>query len=256
MDKVAESDKKMSEGAVTLLDILGWKGIWQRKEDSIATLLGLIKFAREGTEWLYNNPMKIKEVADFSNLTIDIKSISDTIAIVTYGEANLSLEFHAILAQTLITHSILKGIPVRGATSYGHFSIKDNIMVGPAVDEVAAWYEEANWIGVILTPSAYFKVNIHEFQVKSFEPLVSYDVPMKKYGKINALCVNWPHFWSRATVKEGQHLQRKDLTETFVKSAPILPDVYLKFTNTLNFYDHYLIKNKVTLDQVAASKEE
>lgn len=59
----------------------------------------------------------------------------------------------------IIRESLLQGIPVRGATCYGPLSTNGNIMVGPAIDEVASWYESADWIGVFQTPSAFLRGN-------------------------------------------------------------------------------------------------
>ena len=36
------------------------------------------------------------------------------------------------------------------------FAILGNIFVGKAVDEAASWHEQADWIGVHLTPSAEY----------------------------------------------------------------------------------------------------
>ena len=37
----------MEKGAITLLDVLGWKGIWQRKSDSVGALTKLIDNAEK-----------------------------------------------------------------------------------------------------------------------------------------------------------------------------------------------------------------
>ncbi|WP_366289917.1 hypothetical protein [Paenibacillus sp. AN1007] len=37
----------MAEGAVTFFDVLGWKGIWQRKENAMKQLLKIIDDAQK-----------------------------------------------------------------------------------------------------------------------------------------------------------------------------------------------------------------
>lgn len=41
---------KLSNGAVTFLDILGWKGIWQKRADSIDVLWNIIDLAKNHIE--------------------------------------------------------------------------------------------------------------------------------------------------------------------------------------------------------------
>lgn len=61
--------------------------------------------------------------------------------------------------------------------TYGLFNSSGNILLGPAVDEVASWHEAANWIGVLHTPTAYLSTkDVRE----SKGILVDYTVPLKK----------------------------------------------------------------------------
>jgi len=245
MDKseTKKDTQEMRFGAVTLLDILGWKGIWQRKEDAIDSLLKLIRLS-------YNKRDLLIGDKQFRDLEVEIKSISDTIALVTYGDVNISLEFHSRITSILVSQSILEGIPLRGATSYGKLSTRDSIMVGPAIDEVAAWYEKSNWIGVILTPSALFQIDTSKFRF--INRLVEYPVQIKNFNKMKLLCVDWTNVWTH------NKYDRAKLLELFLDNAPVLPDVYEKFINTLDFYD-FCLKNANVNDlsnvEVAATKE-
>lgn len=225
-----EETQGMKEGVVTLLDILGWKGIWQRKADAIEALVRLITLSNDKASLFSDEKKHTKKAKAFRDLKVEIKSISDTIALITYGESNLCLEFHSILTSLIIAKSIIEGIPVRGATSYGLLSTKDNIMVGPAIDEVATWYEAANWIGVILTPSALFKLKIADFIINQ-ESLLKYEVPIKNYGKYKTFCTNWIGIWNHN--KRG----KDELLEKFLEFMPISPDVYTKLSNTIDFYE-------------------
>ncbi len=74
----------MREGAVTLLDVLGWKGIWQRRSDAVSTLKELIDTSRIIKEILVDEGGEIESA--FTGLEAAVTGISDTIALRTYGE--------------------------------------------------------------------------------------------------------------------------------------------------------------------------
>lgn len=245
MDVLEGNIKNMNLGAITLLDILGWKGIWQRKSDAVEELLGMLNGIDKKIESLLKQDTIKKQKNIFKNLKIEVKSISDTIALVTYGDCNPCLEFHAIMSNLIITTSIRKGIPVRGATCYGYFTTQNNIMVGPAVDEVASWYEQADWIGVILTPSAMFKIDIEKFIHK--KRLWLYDAPIKQYGKLETYCCNWPYVWS------FNKYDRSELLQQFLEMGPITPNIYQKFANSIKFFDKSMEREKEIDEQLIAA---
>lgn len=215
----------MKKGVITLVDILGWKGIWQREEDPVKKLKDFIGGLNNAI-----NTVK-KESNMLSELKISIHSISDTIAIITYCDnASVALKFHALVNCAVVAESIKRNIPMRGATSYGDLSIEGNIMVGPAVDEVAEWYEAANWIGIIQAPSALFLTNSEDFgEYKNF--LKKYPVPVKGIGTMETYCVNWPKAWQRNDCKEG-------LIKKFSEMGTLSPLVAKKYENTLKFYEY------------------
>ncbi|MDP1624490.1 MAG: hypothetical protein Q8L64_01850 [bacterium] len=219
---------KMEEGAITLLDILGWKGIWQREENPLEKLTRIINVSQHSLN-IFKEKDEIgifqKEKNIFKNLKTEILSISDTIALITYGDCNLSLEFHSGLSIQIIVQSLHENLGIRGATCYGKISKKNNIIVGPAVDEVASWYESANWIGVFHTPSALyrFKPELMKYKLN----LKKYSVSTKNIGKFSTNCVNWVHAFRN----------RNSIQESFLKMGPITPEIEPKLSNTLDFFD-------------------
>ena len=141
-------------GAVTFLDVLGWKGIWGREADAIGSLQSLIvgieKNAREIGRGRGNNVLSTRTI-----------SISDTIVLVmpaTRDDATAALVLHGELCATALPDSIMKGIPIRGASSFGQYEMSGNgsIFLGAAIDEAASWHEHSDWIGVHMAPSARF----------------------------------------------------------------------------------------------------
>src|ERR1039457_5425043 len=118
-------------GAITLLDVRGWKDIYNRHADPIKDLKELIDLV-EG---------EIHKTTKWAKRT-KVKSISDTIVILCESgpqEASDAIEHHGLLCAKLIPASVERKIPVRGATAFGQFQNKANIFVGKAVDEAAAW---------------------------------------------------------------------------------------------------------------------
>lgn len=207
-------------GIVTFLDVLGWKGVYDRQADAIDSLKRLVDGVKKDAA------RKRGRI----NGDVNVQSISDTIAIFTAcseKEISQAIEIHGELCQRLIPASIRAGLPMRGATSYGNFEISDNIFVGKAVDEAASWHEQGNWIGVNLTPSAEFVFSKSETR----SAWVSYLAPIKTPMKWDPHCVNWLKDWTDFVS------EKKLVQERFLSMGPIVPEVAPKFINTLAFID-------------------
>lgn len=208
-------------GVVTFLDVLGWKGVYDRKRDAIASLTRLVEGLR--TRAAERSRGRIIE-------KVEIKSISDTIAVFTFcseSETSAAIEVHGELCQWLIPESINSEIPVRGATAFGEFEIGESIFVGKAIDEAASWHEQCDWIGVHLTPSAEYV-----FQPKSNLSAWSKFTPPNK-ARLNwkPHCVNWTKGWTDRPKKV------EEIRAKFRRLGPIVPEIAGKFINTLNFVD-------------------
>lgn len=207
-----------SGGVVTFLDVLGWRGIYQRKEDPLGDLSTLV---RELEEMAEDEPAPGCET--------QIRSISDTIAVFSSAEEaawDQGLELHGQLAAWAIARGMIYQMPVRGATSVGQFQLSANIFVGPAIDEAAGWYEKADWIGVHLTPSAAFA-----FEPKDSSMWVPYAPPVAGAIGWTCPCVLWPDAWLFSDEN------RQSLLRIFRQMGPITPDISSKYTNALRFFD-------------------
>lgn len=212
------SDKSISGGVVTFLDVLGWKGVYDRNPNAIASLTQLVEGVR----------LEAKKQRGRVNSDVSVKSISDTIAIFTKcteDEITTAIEIHGKLCQWIIPRSIDFEIPVRGAIAYGEFEMKENIFIGKAVDEAASWHEHADWIGVHLTPSAEF----------AFTPQMNaslwkkYKTPNKSRLDWETHCVDWTIGW------KDRELELKRMKDKFRRLGPIVPEIAGKFTNTLKY---------------------
>ena len=222
-----EKTQALTGGVVTFLDVLGWKGVYDRQKDALQRLTDLI-------EGLEDRAKPYRGAEDIDKTSI--KSISDTIAIFTLCEeieATSAIEIHGELCRWVIPQSIEFEIPVRGATSYGTFQVRESIFIGKAVDEAAAWHEQSDWIGVHLTPSAEYI-----FRRKATgSSWIEYRVPNKKPLAGKAHCVNWLSDW-KDKEKGKENIKRK-----FRRLGPIVPEIAAKFSNTLEFIEFVWPKN-------------
>ena len=213
---------KFNKGIVTFLDVLGWKGLWQSNKEAVTQLRDIVSFTRKRAKEIvrtYNEKERAKDVR-YKDISIKVLSISDTIVFLKDTEDRMALAFHAQLCSWLLKYAISKRIPLRGAISYGEFTESENIMLGPAIDEAAAWHESTDWIGVILTPSARMYVRNEKI------PYIidNYDnIPFKKANKTLKHCVDWS-----IRIEDG-------LYDIFLEKGPHMPEVAPKYLNTLEF---------------------
>lgn len=211
---------QMKNGAVTLLDVLGWKGIWQRKPDAIDVLKSMRDLMKD------LQGLIVAESQEWAGLETEILSFSDTIVIATYGEPEMVLPLHIRLTDHFLDFCFVSDLPLRGAIGYGLFSLMENMLIGPAVDEVASWYEAVDWIGAILTPSASF---YYQEKGCNDECVLEYEVHLKKGGRYAMMCLDW-----FAPFKD-----EKDLLEHFLKTTSVItPAIAPKYLNTVEFFRH------------------
>ena len=215
------SEKATNElGAVTFLDVLGWKGIWQQDITAIDTLHGLIRETIEYAALISGEYSKANEFRGKKEIT-KVISISDTIAMFTTGSVKNTIEIHARVCSWLLGYALKQRIPLRGAISYGEYMTIDNIMLGYAVDEAASWYESTDWIGVILSPSAAMRVKNEDLRsIREYE-----QIPFKNNIEYMSKCVDW-YFGDI-----------EELYEIVYIKGPQTPEVAPKYLNTLHFLE-------------------
>lgn len=223
----------IEEGAVTFIDVLGWKGKWKEGYESINLLSGLIENAREYTYTCHENILSRYSKNDsikkqLRGVETNILSISDTIAIFTKGPAAPTIALHGMICEFLLPESIKLNIPLRGSTSYGKYSISGNIMIGPAIDEAASWHELTNWIGVTLTPSAKYSLNGNYPEEWTKYP----KIPYKKRVDTLDYCVDWD-------------FEISELVTLFQQMGPHVPEIAEKYLNTLEFLNTKSRKRKI-----------
>jgi hypothetical protein len=163
--------------------------------------------------------------ADLNNLMnqneviLEIDLISDTfIVCITSQYKMTALSMTALINRKLIESCLMKGLLIRGATSYGEYLKKESVFIGPAIDDAASWHEMGQEVIIFLAPSAFLNF---EKEICESGEFVKRTVKLK--GKtINSYCINW-----------------EDPSDLFQKIAmhesPMHPEVADKYLNTLDF---------------------
>ena len=213
--------KKTSEhGAVTFLDVLGWKGIWQQEASALDTLHGLVQETITKADEISAEYSNVNEFRGKKDIT-KVISISDTIAMFTTGPAKPTIEIHARVCAWLLEYALKQKIPMRGAISYGEYMVKDNIMLGYAVDEAASWHESTNWIGVVLSPTAEMRTRKENISAVTIYAKIPYKNRIERLSK----CVDW------------SYQNDDELYDIIYSKGPHSPEIAPKYLNTLQFLE-------------------
>lgn len=233
----------MDKAAVAFVDILGFKGIWQRRDSN--QVLDILKGVKKRITTNYKHPA-IDQVWPVSSEP-EVTVLSDTIVIAIKSD-----EPHCVLLMANIINNISLyfyefGLFFRGAISYGEYEQEDSTFIGPAIDDVAGWYEVADWIGTILTPTTNYiydrfknvTVGVNKIPVT---PYIKYTVPGKGGRSFKLNCLNWPAYlqasYKRITKSNEKSDARALFEKMFSEQAAFDASVLLKYENTLDFIDY------------------
>ncbi|EPA06186.1 hypothetical protein [Candidatus Nitrosarchaeum limnium] len=231
-------DGKLKHGAIALIDILGVKGIWARQKTD--EVIKIWKSIIEDFEILREDISQIPT----NKISIKIHSFSDTLIIEYEGDdtANI-LSFMATHLTYPFCHSLLEKIYLRGAISVGEFYSSGSMIIGPAIDEAAKWYEHYDWMGISLTPSAGFLIDSYVTNGNGSGWYRKYDIPHKKGVDNGVWVLDWANELPGVMkVLKDSRAPKIALYESFSK-PPITPDVLSKYKNTENFYEE-MIRNR------------
>jgi hypothetical protein len=205
----------MHVGAISIIDALGFKGIWQRHDvDAVLESMHdlrkhIVATAESVTKHLakFGGPGRLNHAPQGT-----ARFLSDTIVIAlhlpNFGPETLTDRIDTIKSAmtTFVVHAtgfaIAGGtqgstpLNYRGTITWGEFLIDENFLIGPAVDEAAALHERADGAIVDLTDSA--AEQMLRFRGSSLLPpelafdrlLLQHDVPLKKGGVERRWVVN------------------------------------------------------------------
>jgi hypothetical protein len=197
-------DGRWRTGAVAVLDALGFKGIWENHDPGMV-LAKLQRLATLRREWEQPRFDDVAPDEDYgAPIIVDrwIRLFSDTLVIAvdhwlhpdpTKGWAGVPTGHQSLLnyfsvvgvcfaVQDAIESAAIDGDPpltYRGCIACGHFEVRNEFMVGPAIDAAAEAEHLADGAFVWLLPSAVDALLSLKPGVGGEVTVADYDVPMK-----------------------------------------------------------------------------
>jgi hypothetical protein len=242
----------MQEGAFVMIDALGWKGISKRGGDSernaaeILDSLQALKWAADHHIGHLNAFIARESASAAAPMNaISCSFLSDTIVIGVPRPAGLIPEIApAVMAaatgdlvQRLLVLAAQLETPLtyRGCISYGKFTLRENFIIGPAVDEAGELHETADAALVWLAPS--FGDTLATATERIFQRdgnLLEWDVPLKGgMGKFRTAVV--PPVSPKMEAEERDRVVA-GYRRAFARSAQVT--VAIKRQNTMSMVDH------------------
>jgi hypothetical protein len=197
-------------------------------------LLGIGSLSSEAcVDLLYCRDAIVRSIEDH-----DLKKLIPTLDIYQFGDTILfciEVERKSVAAYDvyrpltfflnhLVTEWLDKGFLIRGAVAYGDYvlpslkSAGSATIIGPAVAEVARWYEAIDWAGVVIVPSCseLVKGSLQKLLPTTINPdgrpgwfpvdYIQYDAPVAD-GECNSKrlwCLAWPFELRNTATKKIQ----------------------------------------------------
>lgn len=152
----------------------------------------------------------------------------------------------------------------RGAFTVGGFVYNDNSILGPAIADVASWYEHADWGGIIATPRCAFhleKLALDSVAIQGTpdennwqmeNSYIKYDVKHKS-GVSNLWTVAWPaQFFMDKEIDKKNYDVSMDIFYKLLSLFDFTKGTESKYQNTEKFFLDYVerfIKPKLILNK-------
>ncbi len=148
-DKSGQYTIQERKGFIAFVDALGTKGIWTRKDPKtvIQDWVDLVTHFEEEARGSHVQAWAFSDTIIATLESDDLDSSKAPIPVIV-----------ELLAK-LFTDALESGFLLRGAISRGLFYRERPMIIGPAVDDAAEWYEAAEWMGIMLTPQTSFFVD-------------------------------------------------------------------------------------------------
>ena len=229
------SPSEPAHGLVAVLDALG-AAVYSREEAD-----EFLKARGEIIELLVHRATDVLKVRK-EDLKIFI--FNDSV-VLTYVRERLTVDdvnsFCGLLRSFEVSF-LTKRILFRGALSYGELyrvDARNNTVMGPAVSDAAAWYGNADWLGIHVTPRTSILINsgLLDTPMALNHVLVDYDVPMTTGGTVRLKAVNWP---KGLLLKYGRNGRRaKEALLQILGSVRSLPrGAESKYAHAIEFFEH------------------
>ena len=256
----------MRTGAFVMIDALGFKGIWKRQgvvdkpELVIEKLINLKDIAAQYLDKRFGGQEKRSQMENDRGTPFELVQatfLSDTIVLAVAVKdlentqlnelhltgPNYTLASKVLAVDTLcdLTSKVVAlgaltdpALAYRGCLSFGQFEVRENFLVGPAVDEAAAASELAQGAFIWMLPSAldlFMSYGVQkETHLRPDRTFSAWQVPLKGGDCFNTFAVS-P--LSLARTEAERDLIHTRIMETFSGEL----DVQIKKQHTLRFLD-------------------
>jgi len=242
--------KDLQHGLVAVLDALGVADYTERE---------IRRFLRSRQEVIKLLDQKAEDMAErLSVETLTTFTFNDTVLIVMKSEKPeiepKEIRAFFIVLRKFITDSLANGILFRGSIAVGQFTMHEstNTIMGQAISDAAAWYNQTDWIGVVATPRTSLLIErMLTMRRRNWSHIMlDYDVPLKSGGLTRLKAVNWPKVFFVPSITpcvKGENPRAKCLE--FLSDQRVPLGTENKFANTLKFFDF-------AAQQVALEKKE
>lgn len=225
------------DGAIAVLDVLGIKGIWERESlnEIVRKWKGLVNDFNEIEAAIKNDQNNdiITHIQFFSDTVIVTYEGKDPVDLISYMSLHLTYPF---------CHSILQKIFLRGSISVGKFLRTESLIVGPALDEAANYYEYHNWMGMTLAPSARTLLDETFKNYRRSGWYEKYNVPTKNGFDENVWSLNWPSNMKGVMSFIPDSREARPALREVLSNPPNGENIKAKYDNTLKFFDEMISK--------------
>jgi hypothetical protein len=241
-----EVDDSGKYGLVAILDALGTRGRWAG--ESSAQAAARIATRMRGLTHIpvdfgfYDSPdpafvdigepgeHELIDLREVTRMEVGRAYLSDSAILwVRVSDLNrMAFELFCSYVGRWYVDSLRAGVAYRGAIAVGEWARNGSVLVGPGVDEAALWEKEAEWAGVMLSPSAWRTFDsapkVYGDRVWN---LARWDIPLKSGTFEKGWALNWPRL-----IQDW----RSELSGILLQ-PPVDPQISRKALNTLAFYD-------------------
>ncbi len=261
---MCQESRGVHSGIVVMMDALGVADktikladdFYDKKENILKETQAEYEQLSKGANELKSDTSQTITFADNVIITWNLKelNIEEESQKVNPDDLIQYLPSASLWIQIFFKHSLKNNILFRGAISIGTYVTRGtSTILGPAIGEASQWYEKADWMGVIATPSTSITISYLDnvfFQNREKNTsnqklehyFVQYDVPCKD-KKRKLWTVSWPMVYQKkeANLAPEQEKKRQLSTEFLEKFYPnnIPTNTEEKYFNTILFFDWF-----------------
>ena len=237
-DQETVREKTSDLQAVVMLDVLGARVRDMATAARLAdSLLEVLASARRDAPFMAS-------VEELEATPPSLHIFGDTITLVFPPESLKQAIQISLFCSSLVSAGLQGGLAFRGAVGMGQLVSRNDggVLLGPAITDVAEWYDELDAIGVIATPR--YGMVLEEMAAKGVEGrfpqhagFVKYEVPLRDGSTTGMWMLGWP-YWARPLRSTAQECQAS--VYRMLQQFEIPRIAQRKFTNTVQFLLWYL----------------